>query len=1089
MSGVQDALAGFSGKRAFAWLTQPAAITVESVLLMGLSGDGKEVNVGLRIPMTPGLLDFSMPSGLAIALNGEAMSLTPPPSNPKALAFTGTSAPTQTTINSATLPFSGDGAGAVAFSVALKRKDLLSKLGWGLQMLYADAAGATRSQLYPLASGDQPNVADLLGFAVTLDPSDVTNVRMADRTVFLFDGNTNGQAGVTLASGYQTAWGDRIALAPVTASEKGQIPAGLVLTLGNPKTTPGPQFAFAPRGDFVLNLPLPKGAEPQPLLCGLTPTETMTFTPGRDRLRFLTGKPAFAASYPPAEASTLGPPVSTSGPVVRESYFTAWATVVNAPGDSQGVHYSAQPKGQPLFGVDPVVSPKAQGTLGPVDPGYVLPETAGFSTPLMPYALIAPQGGSTGFSAETIEDVEARVIAPVRRDKIGGPASTRTSLAPPHRRRAMLAAGGSSMQVTTPMGLVATVAQDGTWQAVDLALNAEARVRMRFYKPPALLQQALQSSELFLVAANATELGALTGWDQSGTMAPSAASQFFNAMTIADWRIEAKVGQNKAYGDYSNVLIIKGCRGKVADLVSRPDAWTQAETFSAPSYVADAQSTNCSDIVVLSKWLANYIAEAEARANDPFFQNFLEIVHSDTWTGILVLKASLTKLPRDLGGLLATLDPAYTYAHHFGVTVSPVDAATVQVTKTSSMFELLYYVAPGFLNTAETLQPVPPASNGPYDFQLLTMKALFENSAVANFESLAQLTIGAWFGDRVLKMGPSGNSFNTILLVGSYQSQDGKSSYVLDSEESNQFYLDSSIITKGEVVKVQYTTIDDWNSRFDIWGFIDFVLLGTKEAPFDIFSFGNLTGEDRNRAGLSFSGLGLAMNVKEDASGYQIKTFVFDAAHMAFDLAQSTPRPGSLYSNFALRPPAIVVGTAEADPLQRGYLTVATSTPLMGVGLDTIWYGLSFGLDMGSVGALAGGAGLSATVLTAWGPTPKTAGSVGGSYPARLGLALPGVNPTAKLLSLEGVLRLTIGELRLTNTPPAGSDQDAWVLSLMDIALKFLAFLKIPPNGAINFTCFGNPNANAQPTSLGWYAVYNQDKKASSSIQDAAGGP
>ena len=48
---------------------------------------------------------------------------------------------------------------------------------------------------------------------------------------------------------------------------------------------------------------------------------------------------------------------------------------------------------------------------------------------------------------------------------------------------------------------------------------------------------------------------------------------------------------------------------------------------------------------------------------------------------------------------------------------------------------------------------MPPSTPGPYDFQLLTMKALFENSAVANFDSRAQLTLGEWFSDAVTSMG------------------------------------------------------------------------------------------------------------------------------------------------------------------------------------------------------------------------------------------------------------------------------------------------------------------------------------------------
>jgi hypothetical protein len=302
---------------------------------------------------------------------------------------------------------------------------------------------------------------------------------------------------------------------------------------------------------------------------------------------------------------------------------------------------------------------------------------------------------------------------------------------------------------------------------------------------------------------------------------------------------------------------------------------------------------------------------------------------------------------------------------------------------------------------------------------------------------------------------------------------------VLDCETSNKFLLDSRAITGVEVVKAQYVSIDDRNSRFDLWGFIDFALIGGPATPFDIFSFGGTAGaDDPYRTGLAFSGLALGMSV----DSAQNKTFTPDYGKMAFDVARSTPRPGSLYSDFALRPPAIVVGTADAGPLDRGYLTVGSTAPtLTGVGQGKAWFGLSFGLDMGSIGALAGGAGLTATMLCAW--APKASGdavaSDGSAFPVQLGLALPGVNPTAKLMSLEGVLRLGIGELSITHAPVATADGTAskepyWVLSLDDIGLKFLGFYKIPPSGSISFTCFGNPGADAAASALGWYAVYNQ---------------
>lgn len=1061
----------FPASRCMAWfrmpqrvMTPPVTADLASVLLLGLADNGSAVNVGLNIPFVEDKLYFTLNNGLAIGMATEdRIGFTAKDQN--GLMFSGASAPTQSAIPQATIPFEGECAGTIDFAVALQRQDLASKLSWGMQILYTDNSGTLRSQLYPLASGNNPGATDMLGFAAFIDPSDVANLRITDRTILLFGGTTNGNTGVTLCSGYQLAWADAIELTPVIEETQGQIPAGLVLTPGNYATATGTQFAFAPRGDFIMTVAAPKNETAGPLLCGLTPTETITFIPGKDRIRFISGQSAYASSYPPQAVSTLGPPVDTNAPLLTDIFRTAWATVVNAPADNTGIHYAAQPKGQPLFGRDDVVTPTEDKALGPVNPGYLLPERADFSAPLMPYALAAAAGAPTGFTAETIADIEARVIAPARRSAIGGPASARTSVAAPHRRAALLKNAGNAIQVTTPMGLVATVNADGRWTAVDLAYNAEAGIRMGFDNPSPDLQQALQSAELFLVAANNRELGTLTT-----TPLQTSEAAFINGMSVADWEIEANVGNNKAYGDYNDILIIKGCRGRLVDLVNRPDVWTQAEKFSVPDYTAGGGVSDPNDIVVLSTWLAEYIAAAEAQAQNPYFANFVDIVHSESWTGILVLKATLKKLPSDLDGLLATISKADTYAHHFGVTVSPVDAASVTVTNTSSMFQLVNYVAPGFIEVADTLQPLPPSGSSPYDFKLLTLKALFENSAVARFESSAQLTLGEWFGDLVNHMDPGGNSYNTIFLSGHYQKQEGVSRYVLDCDNSSQFYLNSNVITKIEAVKAQYTTIDSATSRFDLWGFIDFACVrDSDENPFDIFSFGNEPGSDNERTGLSFSGLGLTMVTDSN----QNAVFSFDASHMSFDLAQSTVRPDSLYSCFALRTPSVMVGTKEADPMARGYLTLATDVAFSGVGKEN-WYGLVFGLDMGTVGALAGDVGLSSTLLTAWGPNPDSA-SVGAYYPVRLGLALPWVNPTAKLMSLEGVLKLAIGDLKLSYSAPDETSAKAWVLSLSDIALKFLSFVKIPPNGAISFACFGNPDAKGKPTSLGWYAVYNQD--------------
>ena len=139
--------------------------------------------------------------------------------------------------------------------------------------------------------------------------------------------------------------------------------------------------------------------------------------------------------------------------------------------------------------------------------------------------------------------------------------------------------------------------------------------------------------------------------------------------------------------------------------------------------------------------------------------------------------------------------------------------------------------------------------------------------------------------------------------------------------------------------------------------------------------------------------------------------------------------------------------------------------------------GLSYQLNMGTPGKLAGNVGLTSYLLTAWNPTATDDGSA----PAALvGIKLPGTGGGAKLISLQSVLKLSIGQIRLAyaNNPQTG--QYSFLLMLTDIALKFLGLLKIPPNGATLFYLFGNPNSDGKASGLGWYAMYNADEKKKS---------
>jgi hypothetical protein len=1077
----------FPGSRAIAWILDPTAPAIPTIQLLGINASNAQsgnVNVGFlgggAVLVRNNLL-LTLRSGLLLTLKDDVLALTYPQGGNNLVQLTGPAAPLSASIKSATIPFSGPDAGTIRFTTSIKRQELNDSLRWGFQLLCGGGA-KLRSQWYPLADGTLPNGGDMIRFDVAVDPSDPTNSRSADRTYFAFGGDGKTK----VVSGYRTVYGDVVNLVPITQPASGEIAARLVLAVGNPDTPNPPEFALGPEGDFIMTLDGPKDGHSSVLLCGLTATETLTFTAGPsanpasgDRLRFNSRAGAFALAYPPVQASPVGPPFDPTRPTMDESYRTSWAILLNPPAASPSVHYSAQPKGSEMFGFDDVVSKSNAGLLGSVDPGYLLTSAAPF--PLIPYALADLAGSSVSFDAAAVAGVEQFAVAPKRRTVIGAPANSQTH--PPTRMSRLAATtNGGTMPATTPSGLVAQLeTASGKLDSVLLGVNYAATdsgpMWMLFTDPPPKLQQALQTPQTFVVAANGANLGAFKTSPATQTPpAPTGTPTFYNTMSIEDWEISANVGATNKYNDYNNVLIVKGCKGKLIDLVAKTDTWTQKEDFSAPG-------GDDSQIVILSQWLTKYVQDgidAGVVQKNLYFTNFADKATDPNWTGIIVLKATLTAIPPNLGGLLSVIAPAYTFAHHFGITISPVAAAAnaISVPKSSSMFQLVYYVNPSFVPAVDPTQnqPLPPQADGPYDFQLLTLKALFENTSVKAFESLAQLTLGAFFGDPLLHMQPNGNVYGTIFLQGVYQHTGTIGTFLLDSLQDNLFYLDSNIINKVEITKAQFVTVDATTLRFDLWGYVDFDVLQGPAAdnttfPFDAFGFGYAQKPTDTRQGLSFSGLSVLMTV----AAQKVASSSFEPGKIAFDPSRnaSTPRAGSLYQAFALQLKGLLTGDATNDPSAQNYLTLATNAGLSGV-TGKPWYALSFDLKMGSAGALAGKLGLDAGLVVAWAPGRRAADT---SYDAMVGLRLPGVAAKTNLLSLEGILALSIGTMRLTYDVPSGVSKRYWVLWLTEIALKFLGLLKIPPNGSTSFVCFGNPAAGGDPTALGWYAVYNQDKQ------------
>jgi hypothetical protein len=1180
--------------RAFLWLTDPSNITSDTAPLMGISGHGTQVNAGLQAPITL-TLSLQIQSGIELTLDDTILRLSGGSSSYQ-IQFVGPSSPTASNVTSGTLPFTGAQRGCIQFKIFLQRRSLNDYLHWGFQFLFP-IEGQVRpalSEWLPLARGSEPNPTDMIGFQASIDPSDVLNAVFdpcdasqdpcsvlqaynSHRTFLTFIGLNQDEKQTLLRSHYCTIFGDTLSLLPVGASQASQecLPARFVFTLGERTSKSAEIFHLSPEGDFVLQVNNAQQEGVYDLLCGLSGTEFIGFQPKTDdypgdRLRFLSRQPAYAPNFPFQQASPVGPPLDPDARLLDHTYMTSWATVVRAPSAGGSIAYVAQPKGASLYGRDDLISDKCKTLFGFKDPSVALPND-GLAFPLVPYAGVTPGNGQTSFSKEQIEDFERQVIGPTRRQAIGHHPATTTA---PSKMAALLgsrAEDNASYNATTPAGLLATVGPNGQWTKILLGQNlnpSQATVRnlvkrqMCFCNPDQELQQAFQTNQLFLVIASATHLGRLSGAG-SGDCGREAA--FYSAMNIEDWQFEAEVGQTSQYNDYTNVIIVKGRQGKLYDpngpsednLVVNPEKWTQRADFASPT-TADNPTPDPSQQVILSQWLQDYFQGASQQPDTEYFQKFNAIATDPNWTGILVLRMTIAEIPDDLAGITAGITtPERFNVHHFAIEISQVqndpEAADVELQDSSSMFGLIYYVDPDFQPPQEgqPVEPVPPAAGITYDFRLLALKVLFENTAVRDFYSYAQITLNELFKTPVhMDTDKGGNPYNTIVLCGSYQNNDGQPVYSLGSANDNAFYFDSNVLNKVEVTSAQMSTRDSGSaagaavSWFSLDGFIDYKPIGqadeTANIPasspytikvryaaefaedlgvhfaggdaltrvsgtpgtgqyavddysgtytfsaadgnkaveiscrytFDLFSFGNLPSEDLSRRGLSFSNLGLQMSYPTDSP--EEKTFEFKTDEITFDPATSTPRTDSLFTDFALQLEGLVAGTKDSPPAQQGYLPVITDFRLGSVdGGD--WYGLRFRLDMGTPGELAGKVSLTSHLLIAWVPD-----SSGDNYKALVGIELPGTGGGAKLISLQNVLKLSIGQIRLIYSKNEQEpEKSGFLLMLTEIALKFLGLLKIPPSGSTLFYLFGNPESEGKPSGLGWYAMYRQKKDSS----------
>lgn len=515
--------------------------------------------------------------------------------------------------------------------------------------------------------------------------------------------------------------------------------------------------------------------------------------------------------------------------------------------------------------------------------------------------------------------------------------------------------------------------------------------------------------------------------------------------------------------DHGTIMIIKHAGKSLQELVNDNSTWAWPEVAAQNGQtLANTQAT-----------IQNIIDTAKEKATtEPDFAGFVKKVDDPNWNGILFLNAEVPvdALPAELQGLSAGIDPAEFFGHHIGVNITPVEnEGGVLTLRDSSLFGLIYYD-----------DPVDQYMAGEdYAFKVLSLKVLFENSAISNFFSQIELMINVLFGSPSTAEDPTHG--NNLILNGVYQKHDGHDSYVFVRDGDNYYDMSSEVLDTVEITHAQFITVipaegldpgELMRTKFIMSGRIRFLAL----PYFDCFSFGKELDADGNVTSdgyLSFANLTIHMDYPPESP--EEKAFTFDAGTLAFDLTKSIARPQSLYSHFPLKLSGLTQNklVESTTPGDLGFISAVSPLNQGGFKKEDEWYGFTYSMDLGTLGALTNEVGFVVTIFLGWKP-------VSTGYNVYVGVKLPGSKSAAAEIPIQGILKLVFEKIEFTTSEVAANPDigqaavTSYMLKFRSIALSLLGF-NFPP-GQIDMYIFGDPDGSK--SAVGWYACYSGDDEA-----------
>lgn len=830
------------------------------------------------------------------------------------------------------------------------------------------------------------------------------------------------------ASSYRTSHGQVVSFALTTAPlALVSVPAANGVYVLQPIGEASIQTTFA-TGEF--------------LLAGLSGCEGFIVANG-DLMNFATDEPvAVPAGVWLTQASSAGGPPgmrsapTAPGPSVKISF---------SPTGSDAISYAVQSQQAPLYDGGGVLLSAlgAATTTIPLNEGKTPP------VPMLPYGGVTAQASGLGATAAGYAAFEASYIAPAR------------SLA-----LDLTSSVSGSVNAVTPQGFVATFSGGALTGLQFATLDGQAVGLSASGGLPSSAQDLFLSSQPFIVISQ---------------MPPDLG--FTSPVMLDGWCVGLTPAVTN--GQFGTIMIVKAAGAPVAQLAGTPSAWTGYGDFNDTDLDPKGE--------VLSLYLTNYFNAARrlyaGGTGMIEMQPLLELIDDPGWSGVLFISpvVNVAQCDPDLQAILVGAEGPIVF-NHLAVASNHL-TGTATTDQTSSFFGLVAYARPGTpTSNLATGSGGFVSDSLAYDFQLLTLKAVFENSVLTSFQSQSQLVLNDFFGEWVLQMpaGATVSGTNTVPLVGSAHEVAGATSYTLavPSGYVGTFYLNSAaldMVTLDRVATyfvppVSPSTSASLTFTFDGW-------LGTGLAANgpDLLSY----------AVIAFTGYKLAMEW-DVASPGTLPSFVPDISKLALLTLQEQPvsdaqtmpvstpsvnlfRPNSLGGQMPTTVNQLLIGDGTVAPTAMGFLPIKTTfdTSADSVSFTDPWRGIVLDLALGNDGSAGTRALLSGQVMLAWNP--------GGSRDD-MGTVAPffriaGPDGFALTFNIEGVLKFGPKSLTLTTTgavTTTPSSPPQFVLSLDSIGLTVLS-TTYPQQGTANLYLAGYPDLSGNRR-LGWFGGYSANQ-------------